>query len=190
MFHALNSTWGNAAVERLVLLVNHVIAAEPVAMQRLAAHQGRCISFSFDGWPHVLPVLPATAFRITPAGLVEWCGAEPPAAFDLRVGIDASNPAMAMAQALAGTRPKVEVSGDAVLATDLNWLFDNLRWDVQDDLSRAIGAAPARELARLGGGVADGVRALARGVAGWVDRVRDVGSARSGPEDAARPPPQ
>jgi len=162
MFHSLNSLIGQAAVERLTLVVNHVIAAEPVAVERLRPHAGRCIQLHFDAWPSLLPALPPTAFRVTPAGLVEWCDDDVAAEPDLRVGIDASNPALAMAQALTGTRPKVEVAGDAAFATDLNWLFDNLRWDVQDDLARVVGPAPAREIARLAGGIAAGVREAVR----------------------------
>ena len=174
MFNALNALLGTAVIERLTLLVNHVLASEPAATQRLGAHAGRTIRLQFDGWPSLLPPLPATSFRATPAGLIEWCGDAPPPEADLRVAIDASNPALAMAQALAGTRPKVDVAGDAAFATDLNWLFDNLRWDVQDDLERIVGAAPAREIARLAGGVATGVREAVRTLTGLVTRGRDA----------------
>jgi len=75
-----------------------------------------------------------------------------------------------MAQALAGARPKVDVSGDAAFAADLNWLFDNLRWDVQDDLARVVGQAPAREIARVASGIAAGMREAAKAVSGLVAR--------------------
>lgn len=180
MLHSLNAMLGAAAIERITLLVNHVLAAEPVATERLRAHSGRCIGLHFEGWPELLPALPPTAFRVTPAGLFEWCGDGAPADPDLRVGIDASNPALAMAQALAGTRPKVEVAGDATFAADLSWLIDNLRWDVQDDLARVVGQAPAREIARLAGGVAAGLREAVRTLTGLVTRGRD-GAAGSPP---------
>jgi ubiquinone biosynthesis protein UbiJ len=170
MFQSLNSLLGQATLERLTLLANHVIASEPVASQRLGHHAGRSIELRFDGWPALLPPLPATAFRVTPAGLLEWCGTEPPAEPDLRVSVDASNPALAMAQALVGMRPAVDVAGDAAFATDLNWLFDNLRWDVQDDLARLVGQGPAREIARVAGGVAAGMREAAKAVGGLVAR--------------------
>jgi len=173
MFHALNSLIGDAAIERLTLVVNHVLAAEPVATQRLRAHAGRSIRLHFSDWPALLPPLPSTTFRVTPAGLLEWCGNESEPDADLRVSIDASNPALAMAQALSGTRPKVEVAGDAAFAADLNWLFDNLRWDVQDDLARVVGPAPAREIARVGAGVAAGLREAVRTLSGLVARGRD-----------------
>jgi len=170
MLHSLNSLLGQAVIERLTLLVNHVLAAEPVATQRLGTHAGRSIQLNFNGWPTLLPALPATAFRVTKAGLLEWCASEVPADPDLRVIVDASNPALTMAQALVGTRPQVDVAGDAAFAADLNWLFDNLRWDVQDDLARIVGQAPAREIARVAGGVAAGMREAAKAVSGLVAR--------------------
>ena len=134
----------------------------------------------FDGWPAMLPPLPAAAFRITPAGLLEWCGAEPAADAELRVGIDASNPAQALAQAMLGERPKVVVAGDAAFAADLNWLFDNLRWDVQDDLARVVGQAPAREMARLGAGVAAGLREAVKTLSALVTSERNAPAAPVG----------
>ena len=173
MFHNLNEWLGQATAERLTLWVNHLLSAEPVANERLRKHAGRCMALHFSGWPPMLPPLPVTVFRVTPAGLIEWCGDDAPAEPDLRVTIDASNPALAMAQALVGTRPRVEVSGDAAFATDLNWLFDNLRWDLQDDLARVVGAGPAREITRIAGGVAAGLREAVRAVGGLVARGRD-----------------
>ena len=78
-----------------------------------------------------------------------------------------------MAQALTGKRPRIDVAGDAGFATDLNWLFDNLRWDVQDDLAGIVGQAPARELSRLAGGIAGAVREAVRTLSGLVARGRD-----------------
>ena len=170
MFHELNTLFNKAAMERLTLLVNHILISEPAATRRLAVHSGRSIELSFDGWPKLLPALPSMSFRVTPAGLIEWCETDASADPDLRVRIDASNPAQVVSQALLGERPKVDVSGDAAFASDLNWLFDNLRWDMQDDLARVVGQAPAREIARLAGGIASGVRALVRTVGGLVAR--------------------
>ena len=170
MFHSLNSLLGRAAVERMTLLANHVLGSEPVAMQRMKPHAGRSIQLHFQDWPPLLPPLPTTTFRVTNAGLLEWCEAEAPLEPDLRVDIDASNPALAMLQTVTGERPKVVVAGDAAFATDLNWLIDNLRWDVQDDLARLVGQGPAREVARIASGVAAGVREAARAVGGLVAR--------------------
>ena len=173
MLDSFNSLVSGAAVERATLVINHVLAGEPMAMQRLKPHVGRCVRLQFEGWPGVLPPLPSIAFRVTPAGLLEWCGPELRAEADLRVSIDASNPALAMVQAMTGQRPKIEVAGDAAFATDLNWLFDNLRWDIQDDLARIVGQVPARELTRLGGGIAQALRSSVQMLGALVRRGRD-----------------
>jgi len=185
MLDALQTLAATAVMERATLLVNHVLASEPVAPQRLREHAGRCIQLQFEHWPTLLPMLPPTAFRITAAGLVEWCGAEVPADPELRVAVDASNPALMFARSLVGERPHIEVAGDAAFATDINWLFDNLRWDVQDDLARIVGDAPAREITRLGRAVAAAVREAAHALDGLAARARgrddrDAGAAGPG----------
>jgi ubiquinone biosynthesis protein UbiJ len=162
MLHALQALGRTAAIERATLLLNHVMASEPAAMARMRGHSDRCIRLQLDGWPQILPRWPQMTFRITPAGLFEWCGEEAPAESQLRISVDASNPALGALQMLAGERPRVDVAGDSALAADIVWLLDNLRWDVEDDLARVFGAAPAREIARLGRAVASGVRSAAR----------------------------
>jgi ubiquinone biosynthesis protein UbiJ len=182
MLNALNSLAQPAVMQRLTLLINHVLGSEPVAAQHLRAYTGRCILLQFEGWPSLLPPLPVMAFRITPAALVEWCGDEVPDDPGLRVSADASNPALAIVQALGGKRPRVEVAGDAAFAADVNWLFDNLRWDVQDDLARVVGAAPAREMARLASALAAGMRTAAGTVGAFARR------AQRDPADASGQP--
>jgi ubiquinone biosynthesis protein UbiJ len=151
-----------AVVERLALVVNHVLSSEPVAMQRLVPHRGRVIALEWGQWPSWLPAAPVLRFRITPPGLLEWCGLDdaPPAA--LTVQVDASNPALLFTRSLAGVAPPLAISGDATLATDIRWLIDNLRWDVEADLERLFGPVVARQLGRLGSALAAGLRGLAR----------------------------
>ena len=205
-----------AAMQRLTLLLNHVLGSEAVATARLAPHAGRRMHVALAGWPRWLPRPPALDFRVTPAGLLEWCGDEPSeqlspgrsedscspprgagavpgdrgqtfseeAAAGLRVVVDATNPALAMLHSLAGDRPHVAIEGDPVFATDVHWLIEHLRWDIEDDLAKVVGAVPARELARLGGWVAGGLREAARLAA------RVVPGARQEPpadRDAASP---
>jgi len=171
MLHAIASSLQTAFVERVLLLLNHVLAAEPVATQRLRSHSGRTMRLQLDGWPTLLPTLPELAFRVTPAGLLEWCGLEALAdQADLRLRLDASNPALALAHWATGQKPRVDVQGDAQFATDLSWLIDNLRWDVQDDLARLVGQAPAHEIARVGRVFAEGLRSTVRTLASWATR--------------------
>ena len=166
MLHTLFSTAQTAVIERAVLFVNHILAAEPIALQRLHPHAGRCMRLQVDGWPKLLPALPALDFRVTPPGLVEWCGDDAPAAVDLVVAIDASDPARLMARWARGERPRIDIRGDSQFAADCDWLLANLRWDAEDDLARFVGAAPARAAAQAAGVLAGGLRGIAR----WADR--------------------
>jgi ubiquinone biosynthesis protein UbiJ len=57
----------------------------------------------------------------------------------------------------------VHIEGDVQLAADINWLADHVRWDVQEDLSRLLGDAPAHQLVQLAGQLHRSLRAwLAR----------------------------
>lgn len=184
MLKDLQTLASAAAMQRATLLVNHVLASEPVAQQRLRTHAGCCIRFQYQQWPTLLPQPPESAFRITPAGLLEWCGGALPATPDLEVHVDMSNPALLVARALAGERPKVEVYGNAALAADVNWLAENLRWDLQDDLARIVGEGPAAVISRIGQGFATALREGVR-LAGSVGE--RFGRPRGG-DDAGTPP--
>ncbi|NUZ05773.1 hypothetical protein [Piscinibacter koreensis] len=163
MFDAARALAARSVMERLVLMINHVVGAEPVACERLRPHAGRSIRFRFEGWPRLLPPLPTTVFRVTPAGLLEWTDDESLGGVDdLVVSIDASNPALAALRALGGARPTITIAGDAAFAADVNWLFDNLRWDIEDDVARLIGDVPARQLGRLASGFGAALRRLAQ----------------------------
>jgi ubiquinone biosynthesis protein UbiJ len=170
MLRALPNLLAPAVMTRLVLVVNHVLAAEPAAVERLRPHVGRRIELQPQGWPSLLPAPPRLSFRVTPAGLIEWDGLPPSSAAgrsdaELTVRFDASNPARLMADALAGATPAVDIDGDARLATEVHWLLQNLRWDVEGDLERLLGPTVAQPLTRLGGALARGLRAALRGVA-------------------------
>jgi ubiquinone biosynthesis protein UbiJ len=129
---------------------NHVLVTEPVAMARLVPHQGRLIALELQQWPALLPAPPMLKFRVTPAGLLEWCGLDDAQAPDLSVQLNAANPAALFARALTGEPPPLQVAGHAALASDIQWLVDNLRWDVEADLERVFGPVVAHQLARSG----------------------------------------
>ena len=162
MLHDMQGLLIPAVVERLVLVVNHVLAAEPVAMARLVPHSGRVIALELLRWPKLLPAPPELKFRVTPAGLLEWCGLGDATAADLSVRVEASNPAWLFARTLAGEAPPLSIAGHAAPASDIQWLVDNLRWDVEADLEHWFGPVVARQLARLGSSLAAGLRGFAR----------------------------
>ena len=158
MFVSLKALAERSVMERIVLLVNHVISAEPAALERLRPHATRTVQFELSDWPKVLSAPGPFAFRVTTAGLLEWLPETPELPADLRVAVAAGNPALALTRLVAGERPAVTISGDAAFASDLDWLIDNLRWDLQDDLAKIVGDAPARQLGKIGGWFAGALR--------------------------------
>ncbi len=157
-------------MERLTLMINHVLGSEPAATQRLQVHKGRVVRLEVTGWPLLLPPLPVLAFAITPAGLLEW-QAEPGAP-DLNVRLPADNPASVALGALSGELPPLEIDGDAQLAADVNWLIGNVRWDIAADLERVFGPVVAHQLHGLGSALAKGLRSALQGAGELAGRLR------------------
>ena len=185
MLHSLQSMLAPAFAERLTLILNHVLASEDVATARLRPHAGRTVVLRLEGWPALLPAPPQLGWRITPAGLLEWMAPGAKSATtaaaattddamsaDLNVHIDASNPAAMVAHAVAGEMPAVQVDGDAQLASDVNWLLQNLRWDVAADLERLFGPVVAQQLHKLGQAFAGALRGALRLLATAGERLR------------------
>lgn len=174
MIHTLQALLAPAVMERLTLLLNHVLSSEAVATARLLPHAGRCISVRLANWPSLLPAPPPLTWAVTPAGLLEWCadGAPRTGAGELSLEIDAGNPALLLAQTLAGETPAVQIDGDAQFAGDVNWLLQNLRWDIAADLERLFGPVVAQQLSRLGAALAQGLRSAVRTVGAVGERLR------------------
>jgi ubiquinone biosynthesis protein UbiJ len=177
---------GYETLARLTLLINHVIASEPAAMARLAAQADKSVRVEWRAWPNFLPgglaarlPLPTPAcWRISRAGLLDLVITAPvvspgPAdAFDPVAPADTSNePGLVVTLdpgdlgrwllAAAGSRPPMEIRGDAALAAEVGWLAENLRWDIEDDLARIVGELPAHQLAKTARWMVDAARRLA-----------------------------
>ncbi len=122
---------------RIVLLLNHVLAQEPEATARLARQRGRVV---LAAWRHFEMRLVAT-----PAGLLDIAaaGATP----DLTLTLTQESPWELAQTALRGDKPQVRIAGDVQFAAEINWLVDHVRWDLEEDLARVLGDAPAHALA-------------------------------------------
>ena len=139
---------------RVVLFLNHVLMQEPQAQERLKRQLGKAMAVRWGRFSLVLAA--------TPAGLLERLpdATEP----DLSITLVQASP-LALAQtALSGARPEVSIQGDVQLAAEVAWLADNLRWDVEEDLSRVLGDATAYTLVAQG-------RAVAQAAKGFLARV-------------------
>jgi|UPI000484FFDD ubiquinone biosynthesis protein UbiJ len=122
---------------RTVLFLNHVLQQEPEAQQRLMRQQGRVVQFE---WRFV-----TMKFVATPAGLLDL--APEGASSELTLTVTEESPFGLARAAFRGEKPAVRIEGDVQLAAEVNWLVDHVRWDVEDDLARAIGDVPAHTIA-------------------------------------------
>lgn len=159
---------GHEALARVTLLINHVLAAEPQATARLAPHAGRTVTIEWRQWPALLPPPPPAQWEISRAGLLDADVGQMPAP----VPADGAAPDAGMVVTLdaqeligwllsaRGGRPPMDIRGDAEFATQIGWLAENLRWDIEDDLARVIGDAPARQITQVGRLFASTLRAL------------------------------
>jgi ubiquinone biosynthesis protein UbiJ len=125
--------------QRLVLFLNHVLMQEKQAQDRLQRQKGRVVQIKMGLF--VIDLI------VTPAGLVDLAPAlsKP----DLQLSVPVDSPKTLVESVLAGKRPPVVIEGDVQLAAELGWLAENLRWDVEEDLARLIGDAPAHALASM-----------------------------------------
>lgn len=168
--------------ERITLIANHLLASEPVAIERMQRHAGRtvCVQINarlpFSGQGSLAPKL---RWQVTAAGLLEQQSAEVEDAGGLTVDVDLQEPVSVLKRLLSGQRPSMSIQGDAGFATDMAWLIDNLRWDVEDDLARVIGGSQAHLAVKWLG-------SLKASLQGLVDKVRPAGAASAGQGAGAR----
>ena len=59
---------------------------------------------------------------------------------------------------LRGEKPSVRIEGDVQLASEVNWMMDHLRWDVEEDMAAWMGDATAHTLAQAGRSLAQALR--------------------------------
>lgn len=159
-------TWLIGEVQqRLVLVLNHVLQQEPEAQERIRRHKGSVV---LTKWRNFEINLVAT-----PAGLLDVAeaGARP----DLVLTLTQTSPFDLVRATARGDKPAVRIQGDVMLAAEINWLVDHVRWDIEEDLSRVIGDAPAHALANAARRVAQGLRSFvgSRGATGGTDSSRD-----------------
>lgn len=125
--------------QRTVLFLNHVLMQEKEAMERLVRQKGRVARVQWRSF--------VMALEITPAGLLDLADAH--AMPDLQLEVTDTSP-LALAQSvLRGDKPAIRIEGDVQLAAEINWLVDNVQWDVEEDLARVIGDAPAHTVAQV-----------------------------------------
>lgn len=141
---------------RLVLLLNHVLQQEPEAMARLKRQSGRVVEAHWRQF--------SVRLLATPAGLLDLAPVTQLA--DLQLTLAEGSPFSLAQAAVRGEKPPVRISGDVQLAAEVQWLVDHVRWDLEEDLARLFGDAPAHAIGGVLRRMGDAVRQFAgRGTA-------------------------
>jgi ubiquinone biosynthesis protein UbiJ len=133
---------------RVVLLLNHVLMQEPEATARLARQKGRVVLLQWRGI--------RLSLVATPAGLLDL--ATPDDHPDLTLTVTEESPLQLVQAAMRGDKPNVRIAGDVQLAAEVNWLVDNVRWDLEEDLSRIVGDPVAHTIGQVARSVAQTLR--------------------------------
>jgi len=136
---------------RLVLLINHVLMQEPEAQARLARQANRVVE---TRWRNFVMRL-----ATTPAGLMDIAATTAPP--DLTLILTQESPWELAQAALRGDKPPVQIAGDVQFAAEINWLVEHVRWDLEEDLSRLIGDAPAHAIGEAGRAMVGALRQFA-----------------------------
>ena len=136
--------------QRIVLLVNHILMQEAEAQSRLSRQKGRKVHVRWRSF--------AIDFVVPPAGLLELSTTA--AAPDLALTVMDQSPLELLRKALDSAKPEVRIEGDVQLAAEVNWLADHLRWDIEEDLSRVLGDAPAHALGQAARGAASALHSF------------------------------
>lgn len=134
--------------QRLVLFLNHVLMQEKEATDRLLRQKGRIARVQWRQYSVALLVTPAGLFDVAPAD----------AAPDLMLEVTETSPFSLAQTALRGDKPSIRIEGDVQFAAEINWLVDNIKWDVEEDLARLIGDVPAHTLGKFARMTAQGLR--------------------------------
>jgi ubiquinone biosynthesis protein UbiJ len=122
-----------------IAFVNHLLAAEPWARDKLAPFAGKRVRVK------ALP-LPDLAFAVTAEGILEAAAEGEP---DLTVTLSPAD----LPRLLQGDDAVVRsigFTGDAELAAALQYLARHLRWEAEEDLSRVVGDVAAHRIASAG----------------------------------------
>ena len=133
--------------------LNHVLRQQAWARDRLRAHAGRTVRMTV-----LTPLGPVSSeARIVEEGTLELTRvAAPSVTLTLKPSIDAIFGALS--QGPRGLAGHLAVEGDVMLAAAIGEIAQQLRWDVEEDLSRVVGDQTAHRLGRVARG---GVRQAA-----------------------------
>jgi ubiquinone biosynthesis accessory factor UbiJ len=135
---------------QLQSVLNHLLRGQPWLRRRLLPFAGR-----------------VAALEVFPAKLkvsVDADGQLVPAADEAAPDVVVHIPALAALALAAGderSRNRIQMSGDSAFAAVLGGVLSELRWDVEEDLSRVVGDIAAHRIAQAGRSLFDWQRRAA-----------------------------
>jgi ubiquinone biosynthesis protein UbiJ len=143
-------------------LLNHLLASEDWARCKLVPFAGKTARLQLGSGIVFL-------VRISEKGLLEVADANTPAT--VSIILPADSPVRALTDS-ASLLSAATISGSADLAETLGFLYRNLRWDIEEDLSQVVGDIVARRAVQLMGRLArwqvSGARNFALSVAEYL----------------------
>ncbi len=160
-------------------MLNHLLRATPVAMERLRPFAGRTAEFRVGPFTF--------AWTVQTTGEVTAAGAD--IARDLEVQL---SPFVLprLARGDDSAMREVSIKGDAQVAQEVSSLAKNLKWDAEEDLSRVVGDAAAHRAVNTAATTArwagDAALRLAQGAAEYWTEERPLIASRVKVEDFKR----
>lgn len=131
--------------EKLLLIVNHVVAQNHDATERLKSYAGRTVVFESALWSWPLVITPAGLFEEGDAHVNGRAASSSQALMPvgLRIKMKTNSPIALVETLLKEGRPLFDLDGDADLAAVFAWLSNHLHWDYERDFSAILGDSPA-----------------------------------------------
>ncbi|WP_186081566.1 ubiquinone biosynthesis accessory factor UbiJ [Burkholderia gladioli] len=148
------------AAKSVAAAVNHLLARESWARERLIPYAGKTARLEFSPLTLLLLVQPDGYFAAVEAHEA------PQPDVSIALGGARQSPFDAVTAFVQGGQAAVmkhvKLEGDAEFATQLAKLAEHLRWEPEEDLARVLGDAPAHRIATLVRSAGDQARRTSR----------------------------
>jgi len=123
-----------------IYALNHLLAAEAWARDKLKPYAGQCVEFRS-------PPLPVLHLEILDTGLLRAAAEDASSNLVVNIGVAALPAALRGEDALMR---EIGIEGNADLASTVQYLFRHLRWDIAEDLSKVLGDVVAQRMVSEG----------------------------------------
>ncbi len=118
----------------ILLVVNHLLAQEPWAQDKVRAQAGKVVEIKTGGL--------SLRLELTDIGSVIATHAPPQATLTIATDLLPH----ILQHGMATAAQKVHIAGEAELVAVVGDVLQHLRWDAEQDLSRVLGDIPSRRL--------------------------------------------